>query len=194
MTENVTRHPSEVSPEVRNQVLGGAGCTVLFTGLSGSGKSTLAYEVEKALVASGRLAYVLDGDNLRLGLNSDLGFAPEDRAENVRRVTEVACLMAEAGLVALVPLIAPYEADRESARARHETSGIKFYEVFVDTPLEVCEQRDPKGLYAKARAGEIKDMTGIDSPYEAPKSPDLLIAHSVEINGWSEKIVALITA
>lgn len=173
MTRNITGHQPVVKPEDRQHVSGGAGCTVLFTGLSGSGKSTFAYQVEAALIESGRLAYVLDGDNLRLGLNSDLGFSPEDRAENVRRVTEVACLMAEAGLVALVPLIAPYASDRNAARARHDERGIRFFEVFVDTPLEICEARDPKGLYKKARSGEIKDMTGIDAPYERPSSPDL---------------------
>lgn len=176
MTENVTRHKAEGLSETRRALTGGEGCTVLFTGLSGSGKSTLAYRVEKALIERGRLAYVLDGDNLRLGLNSDLGFSPEDRAENVRRVTEVAALVAEAGLIALVPLIAPYAADRAAARARHLDRGIRFYEVFVDTPLEVCEARDPKGLYAKARVGEIKEMTGVDAPYERPESPDFQIS------------------
>lgn len=180
MTENVTEHLSEVTPESRSHVFGGVGCTVLFTGLSGSGKSTLAYEVEKSLIEMGRPVYVLDGDNLRLGLNSDLGFSPEDRAENVRRVTEVACLMAEAGLVALAPLIAPYAADRDAARTRHQVRGVTFYEVFVDTPLEICEARDPKGLYAKARSGEIKDMTGVNAPYERPERPDLVLTGNTD--------------
>ncbi|HEY5890405.1 MAG TPA: adenylyl-sulfate kinase [Acidimicrobiia bacterium] len=193
MTENVTRHEAVVTAESRKALLGGDGCTVLFTGLSGSGKSTLAYEVEKLLIESGRAAYVLDGDNLRLGLNGDLGFSPEDRAENVRRVTEVACLMAEAGLVALVPLIAPYNADREAARARHGARGVKFIEVFVDTPLEVCEERDPKGLYARARAGEIKDMTGIDAPYERPKNPELHLDSSGGVtNSALDKVIELV--
>jgi adenylyl-sulfate kinase len=173
MTENVTAHEAQVTAGQRKTLFGQTGCTVLLTGLSGSGKSTLAFAVERALIEKGRAAFVLDGDNLRLGLNSDLGFSPDDRAENVRRVTEVACLMAEAGMIVLAPLIAPYVADRDIARSRHQDRGVPFYEVFVDTPLEICEERDPKGLYARARAGEISDMTGIDAPYERPENPDL---------------------
>ncbi len=169
------RHEGLVDPKARAAVTGGEGCTVLLTGLSGSGKSTIAHMVEKHLIEQGRAAYVLDGDNVRLGLNADLSFSPEDRTENVRRVTEVARLFADAGVVALVPIIAPYRADREAARARHERSNTRFIEVYVDTPLEVCEQRDPKGLYARARAGEITDMTGIDAPYEPPLGGDLTI-------------------
>lgn len=150
-----------------------AGATVWFTGLSGSGKSTVAVEVERALVAEGRPAYLLDGDNVRHGLNADLGFSADDRTENIRRIGEVARLFADAGVVALVPVISPYRADRGRARAVHEAVGLPFVEVFVDTPLEVCEARDPKGLYAKARAGEIRGFTGIDDPYEAPEHPDL---------------------
>jgi bifunctional enzyme CysN/CysC len=150
-----------------------AGATVWFTGLSGSGKSTVAVEVERQLVAAGRAAYLLDGDNLRHGLNADLGFSAADRTENIRRVGEVARLFADAGVVALVPVISPYAADRDRARAVHEAAGLRFVEVWVDTPLEVCEARDPKGLYAKARAGEITGFTGIDDPYEAPTHPDL---------------------
>lgn len=147
--------------------------TVWMTGLSGSGKSTIAYLAEESLIGSGRAAYVLDGDNLRHGLNVDLGFGAEDRAENVRRVGEVARLMADAGLVVLVPVISPFAADRKMVREAHQQAGLGFIEVFVDAPLEVCEARDPKGLYARARAGEISEMTGIDSPYEAPESPEL---------------------
>ncbi len=147
--------------------------TVWMTGLSGSGKSTIAYLAEESLIGSGRAAYVLDGDNLRHGLNADLGFGAEDRAENVRRVGEVARLMADAGLVVLVPVISPFAADRKMVREAHQQAGLGFIEVFVDAPLEVCEARDPKGLYARARAGEISEMTGIDSPYEAPESPEL---------------------
>jgi bifunctional enzyme CysN/CysC len=150
-----------------------AGATVWFTGLSGSGKSTVAVEVERALVGAGRPAYLLDGDNLRHGLNADLGFSAADRAENIRRVGQVARLFADAGVVALVPVISPYRADRELAREIHADVGLPFIEVFVDTPLEVCESRDPKGLYAKARAGEITGFTGIDDPYEAPERPEL---------------------
>ncbi|MEO9139047.1 MAG: adenylyl-sulfate kinase [Jatrophihabitans sp.] len=149
------------------------GMTVWLTGLSGSGKSTVAAELERRLVASGRPAYLLDGDNLRHGLSSDLGFSAEDRAENVRRTAEVAKLLADAGVVAIVSLVSPYAADRQRARATHADSGLPFVEIFVDTPLEICEQRDPKGMYAKARAGEIKNFTGIDDPYEAPESPHL---------------------
>ena len=149
------------------------GATVWFTGLSGSGKSSVAVEVERALVAAGRAAYLLDGDNVRHGLNADLGFSAADRTENIRRIGEVARLFADAGVVALVPVISPYRADRARARTIHEAVGLPFVEVYVDTPIEVCEARDPKGLYAKARAGEIRGFTGIDDPYEAPEHPDL---------------------
>ena len=149
-----------------------------FTGLSGSGKSTVAVEVERRLVDAGRPAYLLDGDNLRHGLNGDLGFSAEDRSENVRRVGEVARLFADAGVVALVPVISPYVADRARVREIHRMAGLPFVEVHVDTPLEVCEQRDPKGLYAKARAGEITGFTGIDDPYEAPVDPELRLTPS----------------
>lgn len=150
-----------------------SGATVWFTGLSGSGKSTLANAVAAALLDAGRPAYVLDGDNVRHGLNAGLGFSAVDRAENVRRVGEVAKLMADAGLVALVPVISPYRTDRDRVRAAHEAAHLPFVEIFVDTPLSLCEERDPKGLYAKARAGELTGMTGIDDPYEAPDRPEL---------------------
>ncbi|MGW4845066.1 adenylyl-sulfate kinase [Nocardia brasiliensis] len=151
------------------------GLTVWLTGLSGSGKSTVAVELERRLVASGRPAFLLDGDNLRHGLNADLGFSAADRVENVRRVGEVARLFADAGVVAVVSLISPYRADRDRVRAAHLAAGIPFVEVFVDTPLEVCEARDPKGMYAKARAGEISGFTGIDDPYEAPTDAELVL-------------------
>ncbi|GHE88034.1 adenylyl-sulfate kinase [Amycolatopsis deserti] len=151
------------------------GLTVWLTGLSASGKSTIAVELERRLVAAGRPAYLLDGDNLRHGLNADLGFSAADRAENVRRVGEVARLFADAGVVAVASLISPYRADRERVREVHERAGLPFLEVFVDTPLEVCEARDPKGMYAKARAGEIRGFTGIDDPYEAPGAPELVL-------------------
>ncbi len=175
MNDNVTWHASTTSRRDRSLITGGKGLTVWLTGLSGSGKSTIAMELESKLIDRGRAAYVLDGDNLRHGINSDLGFSPADRGENVRRVSEIARLMADAGLVVLVPIISPYANGRGQARAAHEAAGIGFIEVFVDTPLEVCEERDPKGLYARARAGEIKDMTGIDAPYEAPENPVLVI-------------------
>lgn len=144
-----------------------------FTGLSGAGKSTIAVAVAQQLVASGRSVTVLDGDELRRGLNADLGYSAADRSENIRRVGEVARLMADAGLVVLVPVISPYRADREQVRTIHAASGLPFVEVFVDTPLDVCEQRDPKGLYAQARAGELTGLTGVDDPYEAPEKPDV---------------------
>jgi bifunctional enzyme CysN/CysC len=169
MTENVVWHTGAVERHDRPSV----GATVWFTGLSGSGKSTVAAEVERALVVAGRPAYLLDGDNLRHGINADLGFTAADRTENIRRVGEVARLFADAGVVALVPVISPYRADRDRTRAIHDALGLPFVEVFVDTPLDVCEARDPKGLYAKARAGEIRGFTGIDDPYEPPVAPEL---------------------
>lgn len=172
---NVVWHESAFSRSDRWAALGLRGATVWFTGLSGSGKSTIANELERLLVAAGQPAYVLDGDNLRHGLNADLGFAAADRDENVRRVAEVARLFADAGLVALVPLISPYRKARERARQAHDIAGLPFVEVFVDTPIEVCEARDPKGLYRKARAGEIKGFTGIDDPYEPPANPELVL-------------------
>ncbi|AIG77782.1 Bifunctional sulfate adenylyltransferase subunit 1/adenylylsulfate kinase protein [Amycolatopsis japonica] len=167
------------------------GLTVWLTGLSASGKSSVAVELERRLVASGRPAYLLDGDNLRHGLNGNLGFSPADRAENVRRVAEVAKLFADAGVVSVVSLISPYRADRELARATHEAAGLPFLEIFVDTPLEVCEDRDPKGMYAKARAGEISGFTGVDAPYEQPESPDLVLRPE---NGDPAAMAALILA
>lgn len=170
--ENIVWHPGSVSADTRAAVTGGRGATIWLTGLSGSGKSTIAHRFESRLIAGGRAAYVLDGDNVRFGLNGDLGFSHVDRTENVRRVGEVARLMADAGLVVSVPVISPYRADRRRVRAMHEQAGIAFHEVFVDTPLEVCESRDPKGLYARARAGEITGFTGIDDPYQAPENPE----------------------
>jgi bifunctional enzyme CysN/CysC len=172
-SENVVWHESDLPRSDRWAALGVAGATLWFTGLSGSGKSTVAVAVERRLLEAGTPAYLLDGDNLRHGLNGDLGFSAEDRSENVRRVGEVARLFADAGVVALVPLISPYRADRDRARAAHDAARVPFFEVFVNTPIEECEARDPKGLYAKARAGEITGFTGIDDPYEAPVAPDL---------------------
>lgn len=169
MSTNVTWHGGEVARDERPH----RGATVWLTGLSGSGKSTVAVALERLLVAEGRPAYRLDGDNLRHGLNADLGFTAADRDENVRRAGEVALLLADAGVVALVPLISPYRTGRNRARTAHATAGVPFVEVFVDTPIEICEQRDPKGLYARARAGEISGFTGIDDPYEAPEEPEL---------------------
>ncbi len=169
------------------------GATVWFTGLSGSGKSTVAAAVEHALLAQGRPAYMLDGDNLRHGLNGDLGFSAADRSENVRRVGHVARLFADSGSVAIVPLISPLREHRDLVRTLHEAAGLPFLEVFVDTPIELCEQRDVKGLYAKARAGELKGFTGIDDPYEAPLSPELrLVPADGDPQEMAAKVLALL--
>jgi bifunctional enzyme CysN/CysC len=169
------------------------GATVWLTGLSGSGKSTIAMALERALVEAGRAAYVLDGDNVRHGLNADLGFSAEDRAENVRRVGHVAALFADAGVVAIVPVISPYRAGRDAVRAVHAGRGLPFVEVWVATPLAVCEARDTKGLYARARAGEITGMTGIDDPYEAPERPELTVpTPDVAVVEAVRRIVALL--
>ena len=173
---NVTWHDTTTSRDDRRLVTGTRGATVWLTGLSGSGKSTIAVELLQMLVDRGLAAYSLDGDNLRHGLNGDLGFSADDRAENIRRVGEVARLFADAGLVAVVPVISPYRAGRDHARRIHGDAGLEFVEVYVDTPIEVCEARDAKGLYAKARAGELTGFTGIDDPYEAPEHADLAIA------------------
>jgi adenylyl-sulfate kinase len=191
---NVVWQPGELTREQRWQALGGPGGTVWFTGLPSSGKSTVAAAVESRLIAQGRAAYVLDGDNLRHGLNGDLGFSVEDRAENVRRVAEVAALMADAGVIALVSLVSPVRADRAAARAAHEHRGLRFVEAWVSTPLEECERRDPKGLYAKARAGEIPDFTGIGQPYEAPESPDLELAPGESLESAVERVLAALSA
>jgi bifunctional enzyme CysN/CysC len=172
---NVVWHTEGVPRDERWRAAGVHGATVWFTGLSGSGKSTVAAEVTRNLVAAGVTTYTLDGDNLRHGLNGDLGFSPDARSENVRRVAEVARLFADAGIVVLVPVISPYRAGRAHARALHDAAGLDFVEVFVDAPLEVCEERDPKGLYAKARAGELPGFTGVDDPYEAPAAPDVVV-------------------
>ena len=175
MTENVVWHPGAVDREQRAAATGGPGMTVWMTGLSGSGKSTIAALVEAELVNAGRAAYSLDGDNVRHGLNGDLGFSAEDRSENVRRNGEVARLMADAGLVVLVPVISPYQRDRDAVRVAHECAGIPFVEVHIATPIEVCEARDPKGLYARARAGDLPNFTGIDDPYEEPGDRDVRV-------------------
>lgn len=172
-TENVRWHPSAVARDLRWETTGVNGITLWMTGLSGSGKSTVAVEVERQLIEAGKPAYLLDGDNLRHGLNGDLGFSAEDRDENVRRVAHVARLFADSGVVAIVPLISPYRQARDLARTLHEAADLPFAEVFIDTPLEICEQRDPKGLYKMARAGEITGMTGLDAPYEAPLNAEL---------------------
>ncbi len=172
---NVTWHEGVVERAQRWDAIGQRGATVWFTGLPASGKSTVAAAVEAELVRGGRAAYRLDGDNLRHGVCGDLGFTAEDRDRNVRRTAEVARLFADAGLVALVSVVSPYADARDAARELHERDGLRFVEVFVDTPVEVCEERDPKGLYARARAGQLKGFTGVDDPYEIPRSPDVAL-------------------
>lgn len=172
---NVVWQSGSVDPQDRWVITGGRGCTIWMTGLSASGKSTIAVAVEQALVERRRASYLLDGDNLRHGINADLGFSPDDRQENVRRVGEVALLLADAGVCAVAPLISPYRAGRQGVADRHKLMGVPFVEIFVDTPVAECERRDPKGLYAMARRGEISDFTGISAPYEAPENPNLRI-------------------
>lgn len=168
---NIFFQASHVSKQQRAVSLGQQPCCIWFTGLSGAGKSSLATALEGDLHASGRHVYVLDGDNIRHGLNRDLGFCTEDRRENIRRIAEVARLMVDAGLIVLVAFISPFRAERAMARALFGPG--EFFEVFVDAPLPTCEQRDTKGLYARARNGELRDFTGIDSPYEAPEAPEV---------------------
>lgn len=170
-SKNIVWHHALVSPAERAEALGARGCVVWLTGLSGSGKSTIGRRVEQLLLERGAHAYMLDGDNVRHGLNSDLGFSPDDRTENIRRIGELSKLFAEACVVTLTAFISPYRADR--ARVRGLLPDGDFVEVFVDTPIEVCESRDPKGLYKKARAGEIPQFTGISAPYEAPERPEV---------------------
>jgi bifunctional enzyme CysN/CysC len=186
---DVVWHETTISRADRWERLGWQGCTVWFTGLSGSGKSTVANAVAEELHRAGRPHYLLDGDNVRHGLNADLGFSRQDRSENVRRVGEVARLMADAGLVVLVPLISPYRDDRAKVRAAHEVAGLRFVEVFIDTPIELCEQRDPKGLYAKARRGELPGFTGIDDPYEPPTHPELRIEPTADPTTLAAEVV-----
>jgi bifunctional enzyme CysN/CysC len=170
----------ELTRDQRWERLGHPGATLWLTGLPASGKSTLASAVEARLLEDGRAAYVLDGDNLRHGLNGDLGFSAEDRAENVRRTAEVAALLADAGVVAIAALVSPYRADRDAARAAHARRGLPFLEVHVCTSLEECERRDPKGLYARARAGELSNLTGVGAPYEPPQAPELVVDGAAE--------------
>lgn len=172
---NVVWHHGHVDRAQREEMLQQKGCTIWLTGLPSSGKSTLAFSLEHLLVERGHLAYVLDGDNIRHGLNKNLGFSAEDRAENIRRIGEVARLFADAGIITLTSFVSPYRADRDNVRKLHEESKLPFVEVFIDTPVDECEKRDPKGLYAKARAGQIKGFTGVDDPYEPPLKPELVI-------------------
>ena len=189
-TDNIVWHRHFIDKAARAAQKGHQPALLWFTGLSGSGKSTLAGALEVELMQRGIHTYLLDGDNVRHGLCSDLGFAPADRQENLRRVGEVAKLMVDAGLVVLAAFVSPYQAERDAIRARFAEG--EFIEVFVDTPLAECEQRDPKGLYKKARAGEIKHFTGIDDPYEAPLQPEIhLVNDKLPI---AEGVVRLLTA
>jgi len=170
---NVTWQDGQVTREDRFQILRQKGATIWFTGLSGSGKSTIAIALEQALFDVGKLSYRLDGDNVRLGINKNLGFSEQDRKENIRRIGEIAKLFGDAGTIALSSFISPYTEDRDEVRELHEVANLEFVEVFVDCSLAVAEERDPKGLYKKARAGQIKNFTGIDAPYEAPEKPEI---------------------
>jgi len=181
MAKNIYPHEGVVKREHRERLLGQRGVTLWFTGLSGAGKSTLAVAVEEALHKLGNLTYILDGDNIRSGINNNLSFSPEDRKENIRRIAEIAKLFREAGVITLTAFISPYREDRQLARDLAGTDD--FIEVFADASLDSCEERDPKGLYKKARAGQIPEFTGISAPYEAPENPELHIRtdqHSIE--------------
>ncbi|NGY03460.1 adenylyl-sulfate kinase [Solimonas terrae] len=192
---NVTWHEGEVTRADRNRLLGQKGATIWFTGLSGSGKSTVAVALEKVLQSQGRLAYRLDGDNVRLGINKNLGFSAEDRAENIRRIGEVAKLFVDAGVIVLSSFVSPYRADRDLVRKLHDDAGIDFIEVYVDVPLAEAEKRDPKGLYKKARAGEIKNFTGISDPYEAPERAELVLpSHQMSLQEEVEALLKLLGA
>jgi adenylylsulfate kinase len=170
---NITWHEGNINRQDRERLLQQKGVVLWFTGLSGSGKSTLALAIEGKLFERGHLCFVLDGDNIRHGLNKNLGFSPEDREENIRRIGEVGKLFADSGVIAMTAFISPYRRDRDKARGLLEDG--KFIEIFVEVPLEVAEQRDPKGLYKKARAGEIKEFTGISAPYEEPLNPEIVV-------------------
>ncbi len=191
---NVGWQRSRTTRDRRWKSLGHVGATVWFTGLPGAGKSTIAGAVEERLIAVGQSAFLLDGDNLRHGLNGDLGFDEQGRSENVRRTAHVARLFAEAGTIALVGLVSPYAADREEAAALHAAVELHFIEVFVDAPLELCEQRDPKGLYARARAGQLCGFTGVSAPYEAPAQPDLVLGRREEtVQGEADRVLEVLT-
>lgn len=192
---NVVWHHSHVSRIAREKLLSQHGITLWLTGLSGSGKSTIAFTLEHWLIEQGYFAYVLDGDNIRHGLNKNVGFSPEDRIENIRRIGEVAKLFADSGAILITSFISPYQSDRQMVKDLHEAANLPFMEIYINTPLAVCEARDPKGLYKRARAGEIKMFTGIDAPYEAPTCPDLeLLADQLSPVECSQEIYAQLHA
>jgi adenylylsulfate kinase len=172
---NVHWHEGDITREDRNKLINQKGATLWFTGLSGSGKSTVAVALEGALLERGNLSYRLDGDNVRLGINKNLGFSAEDRTENIRRIGEIAKLFVDTGVITLSSFISPYRADRDAVRALHDASDMDFIEVYVECSLAEAEKRDPKGLYKKARAGEIKNFTGIDDPYEEPLNAEIVL-------------------
>ncbi len=187
---NLTWHEATVNKQARASQKGSQKpCILWFTGLSGSGKSTVANALEKKLFSEGYHSYLLDGDNVRMGLNKNLGFSDEDRVENIRRIGEVAKLFVDSGLVVMTAFISPFQADRDTVRALVGEG--EFVEVFIDTPLDICEQRDPKGLYKKARSGEIPNFTGIDSPYEAPSNPEITVhTADLSVEDCAEKLMA----
>jgi adenylyl-sulfate kinase len=189
---NVTWQEGRLSRERRWQTLAARGATLWLTGLPGSGKSTLGAAVEERLVERGQPAYLLDGDNLRHGICGDLGFSASDRETNIRRVGELAQLFADSGTVAVVALVSPFEAARRAVRERHAGAGLRFFEVFLDTPLELCAARDWKGLYARARAGELHGFTGVDDPYEPPTRPDLRLGSDVGLGAAVEAVLGLL--
>ncbi len=189
---NVTWQDGRISREQRWRALGASGATIWLTGLPASGKSTIGAALEERLVAAGRLSYLLDGDNLRHGICGDLGFEAADRARNVARVGEVARLFADAGAIAIVAVVSPFAAARQAVRERHIECGLPFFEIHVATPLEVCVERDPKGLYARAQAGELKGLTGVDDPYEAPCQPDLRITDAVAVPAAVDALLDLL--
>ena len=189
-SQNLSWAVSDVTKEERALRNGHRGAVIWLTGLSGSGKSSISRALERELFTLGMQPYILDGDNVRQGLNSNLGFSPEDRVENIRRVAEVAGLMADAGLIVITAFISPYRADRRRARESALQGGMDFIEVFVSAPLETCEQRDPKGLYKKARTGEIREFTGISAPYEIPENPECIV--HTDVQTVEESVAAVI--
>ena len=192
MKENIIPHDYQISVNDRRQLNGHNSFLIWFTGLSGSGKSTIANVVEQKLFQQGIKTYTLDGDNIRKGINNDLTFSPEDRTENIRRIAETANLMVDAGLVVLAAFVSPYKKDRENIKSI--VKDVNFVEVYINTSLEECERRDVKGLYKKARAGEIKNMTGISAPYEAPENPDIeILTENESVEAAADRIVNFIT-
>ncbi|MFT3930178.1 MAG: adenylyl-sulfate kinase [Spongiibacteraceae bacterium] len=192
---NVHWHEGEVTRQDRNRLLNQTGATIWFTGLSGSGKSTVAVALESELLRRNKLSYRLDGDNIRLGINKNLGFSAEDRTENIRRIGEISKLFVDTGVIVLSSFVSPYRADRDLVRKLHDDGGMQFIEVYVDVPLEEAEKRDPKGLYKKARAGQIPNFTGISDPYEAPLKPELVLkTHEMTLQQEVEAIIALLEA